>query len=196
MRDSKGVPKTLTVSWLGPMRHVSAIRTQGSEEQVVEYSLASTTGEQKNNRAELLDVTGAMQVHDGNLVIRSDSDYAVRIATRRTRGETQKRNEGNADEFGTALRFKATRRLDTAWVKGHATKLHIDLQITTTLDKGGNDASNSLASAAAAHHVAPQALTEVAIGRQRTAMVTHSFASELLFRRRVALLALHEADHR
>ena len=47
----------------------------------------------------------------------------------------------------------------------------------------------------AAHHAAPQALTEAAIGRQRTAMVTHSFASELFFRRRVALLALHEADH-
>ena len=31
--------------------------------------------------------------------------------------------------------------------------------------------------------------------RQRTALVTNCFASELLFRRRVALLALHGADH-
>ena len=49
------------------------------------------------------------------------------------------------------------------------------------VNKGGNDAADTLASAAAAHQDAPQALTEAAIGRQRTAMVTHSFASELLF---------------
>ena len=39
----------------------------------------------------------AMQVHDGNLEIRSDSEYVVRIATSRPRGEMQKGNEGNAD---------------------------------------------------------------------------------------------------
>ena len=32
-------------SWPGPLEHVSAIRTRGSEEQAVEYSLASTTTE-------------------------------------------------------------------------------------------------------------------------------------------------------
>ena len=53
--------------------------------------------EQTNNRAELLAVIAAMQVHDGNFEIRSDSEYVVRIATSRTRGETQKCNEGNAD---------------------------------------------------------------------------------------------------
>ena len=142
--------------------------------------------EQKNNRAELLAV----------IEIRSDSEYVVRIATSRTRGETQKCNEGNADlwdVFETQLRLTATRRFD--FVRGHATKLHIDRQITTSLNNRGNDAADSWASAAAAHHAAPQALTEAAIGRQRTAMVTHSFASGLLFRRRVALLALREADH-
>ena len=41
----------------------------------------------------------------------------------------------------------------------------------------------------------PQTLTEAACERQRTALITHSFASELLFRRRAGLLALHEADH-
>ena len=65
----------------------------------------------------------------------------------------------------------------------------------TSLNKGGNEAADALASAAAAHHAAPQAWTEAAIDRQRTAWVAHSFAAELLFRRRVALLALHEADH-
>ena len=62
------------------------------------------------------------------------------------------------------------------WIKGHATKVHIDRPITTTLNKGGNDAADALASAAAAHHAVPHALTEAAIGRLRTAMVTQSFA--------------------
>ena len=48
---------------------------------------------------------------------------------------------------------------------------------------------------AAAHHSAPKVLTDAALVRQRTALATHCFASELLFRKRVALLALHEADH-
>ena len=68
-------------------------------------------------------------------------------------------------------------------------------QVTTTLNKGGSDAADALASAAAAHHAAPQTLTDAACERQRTALITHSFASELLFRRRAALLALHEAEH-
>ena len=121
--------------------------------------------EQTNNRAELLTVIAAMQVHDANLEIRSDSEYVVRIATSHTRGLTQTCYEGNADlwdEFGTGLRRKTTRSFDFVWVRGHATKLHICRQITT-LNKGGNDTADALASAAAAHHVAPQALTEAAI---------------------------------
>ena len=82
-----------------------------------------------------------------------DSEYVVRIATSRASGETQKGNEGNADlweEFETVLRRNTTRRLGFVWVKGHATKVHIDRQITTSLHKGGNDAADALASAAAA----------------------------------------------
>ena len=119
----------------------------------------------------------------------------MRIATSRIRGETQKCNEENADlwnEFETLLRLNDTRRLEFVW---HATKSHINWQVTTTLNKGGNDAADALASAAAAHHAAPQTLTDAAHERQRTALITHSFASELLFRRRTASLALHEADH-
>ena len=37
--------------------------------------------EQTNNRENLLAVIAAMQVHDGNLEIRSDIEYVVRIAT-------------------------------------------------------------------------------------------------------------------
>ena len=88
---------------------------------------------------------------------------------------------GNADpwnEFETVLRLDDTRRLEFVWVKEHATKKHIDRQVTTTLNKGGNDAADALASTAAAHHAAPHALTEAAIGRQRAALITHSFASE------------------
>ena len=105
--------------------------------------------------------------------IRSDSEFVVRIASSRTRGETQKGNEGNVDlwhEFETVLRLNVTRRLDCVWVQGHARKVHTDRQITTTLNKGGNDAADALASVAAAHRAAPQALTEAAIDRQRTAL--------------------------
>ena len=70
-----------------------------------------------------------------------------------------------------------------------------DPESAALADKGGNDAADALASAAAAFPAAPQLLTDAAIDRQRTAWDTHSFAAELLFRRRVALLALHEADH-
>ena len=86
------------------------------------------------------------------------------------------------------------RRREFVWVKGHATKAHIDRQVTTTLNKGVDDAADALASAAA-HHAAPQTLTDAAYERQRTALITHSFASQSLFRRRAALLALHEVDH-
>ena len=137
-----------------------------------------------------------MKIHDGNLEIRSDSEYVVRIAPSRTRGETQKCNEEKADlSFETLLRLNDTRRLEFVWVKGHATKAHLDRQVTTTLNKGGKDAGDALASAAAAHHAAPQTLTDAPYERQRTALITHSFASELLLRMRAALLALPEADH-
>jgi len=46
-------------------------------------------------------------VRGGNIEIRSDSEYAVRIATSRSRGEMQEGNEGNADlweEFETVLK--------------------------------------------------------------------------------------------
>ena len=101
------------------------------------------------------------------------------------------------NEFETLLTLNDTRRLEFVWVKGYATKVRIDRQVTTTLDKGGNDAADALASAAAAHHAAPQTLTDVACEWQRIALLTHSFASELLFifRWRAALFALHEADH-
>ena len=151
--------------------------------------------EQTDNRAELLAVIAAMNIQDGNLEIMSDSEYVVRIATS---GETQKCNEENSDlrnEFETVLRLNDKRRLEFVWVKGHATKAHIDRQVTTTLNKGGNDAADALASAAAAHHAAPQTLTDAAHERQRTALITHSSASELLLRRRAVLLAMHEADH-
>ena len=98
----------------------------------------------KKNRSELLAVIPAMKIHDGNLEIRSDSEHVVRIATSRIRGETQKCNEENEDlwnEFETVLKINDTRRLEFVWVKGHATKPHIDRQ----------------ASSAAAHHAAPKA---------------------------------------
>ena len=63
------------------------------------------------------------------------------------------------------------------------------------MDNGGNDGADALASPAAVHHAALQALTEAAARGQHTALATHSFAAALLFRRRVALLASREANH-
>ena len=71
---------------------------RGSEERAVEYSLVSTTTEIAPSPClgvsrRTIVRNSAMQVHEGNLEIRSDSEY-VRIATGRTRGETQKRQRG------------------------------------------------------------------------------------------------------
>ena len=135
-----------------------------------------TGREQCNNRAEPLATNAAMRVQDGNLGIRSDSEYVVRVAVGLLQCERQLNNEGKAAlwaEFVTDLRLKTTRLLDFVWVKGHSTKVHIDRQVTTTLDKGGNDAADSLASATASQHAAPQGLTAAATKRQRVALSTH-----------------------
>lgn len=186
---------------LQPRLEVQKSRLRGILQHINDNSNCSFTlpgREQTDNCAELLAIIAAMKIRGGNLEFRSDSEYVVRIATSRIRGETQKCNEENEDlwnEFGTVLKINDTRRLEVVWVKGHATKSHIDWRGTTTLNLGGTDAADALASAAAARHAAPQILTDAAYERQRTALITHSFASELLFRRRAALLALHEADH-
>ena len=78
------------------MEHVSAIRT-----------LILPGREQTNNRAELLAVIAAMKIYDGNLEIRSDSEHVVRIVTSRTRGETQKCKEENADQWNEYERERA-----------------------------------------------------------------------------------------
>ena len=137
---------------------------------------------QTNNRAELLAAITAMRVQDGNL------DYVVRIATGLLEGEIHLKNEGDADlwdEIATKLKLKSTRQLSFAWFKRHATKIHIDREITTTLAKGGTDAVDALASAAAAHHAAPQALIEAATKRQRVALSTHIFVADLLLQQRM-----------
>ena len=64
--------------------------------------------------AELLAVIAAMRVQEGNLEIRSDSEYVVRIPTRLIQGERQLNTDGNADmwvEFVCELGLKTTRRL-------------------------------------------------------------------------------------
>ena len=80
--------------------------------------------EQRNNRADLLAVIAAMQIHDGNLEIR-------------TSGETQKGIEGNTDlwdEFETKLRLYATRRLDLKVMRRSCTSTGVSP--TTSLNKG------------------------------------------------------------
>ena len=56
------------------------------------------------------------------------------------------------------------------------------------MSKGWNDVADALASAAAAHHAAPQALTEAATKRQRVALSTHMVVADLLFKRDILLL--------
>ena len=81
------------------------------------------------------------------------------------------------------------------WVKGHATKAHIDRRTTATLNNGGNDAADALASEAKAHRAAPQASAEAAARRHHTALATHIFADfECLLGRRVALSARGDVD--
>ena len=85
--------------------YASAIRIRDSE--------GRAGCEQTNNRAELLAAIKAMRVQDGNLVIRSDSDYVVRIATGPLQGEREMHNKGDADlwvAFVTELRLKDTRQ--------------------------------------------------------------------------------------
>ena len=62
-----------------------------------------------NNGAELLAAIAEMRVQEGNLEIRFDSEYVVRVAT----------IEGNADlwaEIVSELRLKTARRLHFVWV--------------------------------------------------------------------------------
>ena len=144
-----------------------------------------TLHEQTNKRAELLAAIAAIPVRDGNLEIRSNSKYVVLIATGLLHGERQRNIEGNADlwvEFASELRLKTMRRIRFVWVKRHATKSsHRQVDRHCSGQRGGNDAADALASAAAAHHAAPQVLTEAATKRQRVALSIYVFVAELLF---------------
>ena len=97
-------------------------------------------------------------------------------------------------EVVSELRLKTTRRPHCVWVKGHATKIHIDRGTPRRWRKGRNDAADVPAFAAAAHHAAPQALAGVVTKRQLAALTIHAFVAALLFERRDVLLAMSEAD--
>ena len=74
-----------------------------------------------NYRAELLAAIAAMRVHEGNLEIRSDSEYVVHAAPEPVQGERQRTAEGNVvvcAMFACELRLKTTRRIHFVWVKG------------------------------------------------------------------------------
>ena len=159
--------------------HATAIRMRGSEGRAVgSSSVLVMTGialsclpgcEQTNNRAELLAAIAAMRVQDGSLEIRSDSEYVVRVAAG---PERQLNNGAETEDHATSrlrLGYKACDK------SSHQQESH------STLDKGRNDVADSLASAAAAHHAAPQALTEAATQRQLVALSTHMFVAEQLF---------------
>ena len=122
----------------------------------------------------------------------------MRIGISRLRDEIQKCNEKNEDrgnEFEIVLKINDTRQLGFERVKEHATKSHIDRDVSITLNKGDNDVADALTSAAATHHVDTQLLTDATYEKQRAALITHNFASQILLRRRAAFLALHEVDH-
>ena len=83
-------------------------------------SFTLPASEQTGNRAELLAAVTVTRAQEGNLEIRSDSEYVVCSATGLLQGERQLDNEGDAglwDEFMTELRLKATRQLDFVWSK-------------------------------------------------------------------------------
>ena len=56
-------------------------------------------------------------------MIRSDTEYVVRIACGLSQCEREMNTEGNADlwaEFVSELKLKTTRHLHVVWVKGYA----------------------------------------------------------------------------
>ena len=122
--------------------------------------------EQAKKRAELLAAIAATRVHAGNHAIRSDSEYVVRVAAALLHGQRQqtaKSKENPYAEFAVELSLKTTHRLHHVWGKGDATKIHVDRESPQPWTKGRmTDAS---ASAAAAHHAAPQALQKGESGR-------------------------------
>ena len=108
MRDSEGKPGAMKESRSG-----CGVFFGINNDRNCSFTLPGR--EQTNNRAELLAVITAMQVHDGNLEIRSDSGYVVRIATSRSRGEMLKGNEGNADLW-EAFETAETQQFKTSWL--------------------------------------------------------------------------------
>ena len=191
--------KITTALWRGLIVHASAVRIRDSEGRAVESSsVLVTTGIALSlclgvSKPTIWRQSLRCECKTETLRIRSDSENVARIATGVLRGERQLNNEGNADlcdEFVTELRLKTTRQLNFVWVKGRVTKVHIDREITTNLC-----AADALASAAAAHHAAPQALTEAATKRQRIALSTHLFAADPLKKLRDTLLSMSGVDH-
>ena len=125
------------------------------------------------------------------------SDYVVRVATGLLQGERQLNNRRRCRSVG--------RVCDRAETESHAAtelcvdertrdKIHSDREITTSLNKRGNDAADALASSAAAHHAAPKALIQTATKRRRVALTTHIFVADLLLQRRDVLRSMSEVD--
>ena len=98
-------------------------------------------------------------------------------------GERQRNIEGTADlfvEFVSETEGHATHSLRVGQ-KACDKSSHRQVDRHCSGQRGGNDAADALASAAAAHHAAPQVLTEAATKRQRVALSIYVFVAELLF---------------
>ena len=92
--------------------------------------------------------------------------------------------EGNGDlwdEFVTELRLRTTRHLDFVWVKGYPTKVHIDREITTTLD-----------TRLQTHRLR---ITKLRQRDSELPLSTHMFVAELFSKDVIFLLPMSEVDH-
>ena len=173
------------VAWIdGACVQDSERRAVESSSMLVMTGIALSLGrEQTDNRAEHLAAIAAMRVQDGNLDIRSDSEYVVRTAAGLLQGENQVITEGNADlwdlwdEFVTGLRLKTTRQLDFVWVRGHATKSpHRQGGHHHSGQRGQGCCGPTGICRCGASRI-PQALAEA----ERVALSTHMFIADLLF---------------
>ena len=129
----------------------------------------------------------------GKLDIRSDSEYVVRQAEALLAGAGAKPKADNLDLWAmleAELRQRPPGSITFTWVKGHATMADIQRGRSSWQDLCGNDGADKLASAAAAVHSAPHALTAAAQHRRRLATATHSAAVKILDARKSALANL------
>lgn len=110
--------------------------------------------EQTAQRAELRAVLAAVAIESRPLHVGSDSQYVVHGVTNLLKGYSLPFDGEHHDLWVQIEQFLLSRTepFTITWVKGHATQEQVELGISSSLDKEGNDAADRLAVAGAAQH--------------------------------------------